>query len=478
MFSCKTTIQLLIYFFVIVTNIYCECFTPKQKLFSVKNDTLGPPNIVLIIADDLGYGDLGITGSSQIKTPNIDLLAQMGVFCSQGYVSSAVCSPSRAGLITGKNQVRFGYDNNLAEKQKGFDPSYAGLPIEQKTIADFLHERGYINGLVGKWHLGARKQFQPLNRGFDEFWGYLGGGHDYFESETNGAGYKAPIISNYNSPKSITYLTDDKGNECVSFIKRNKDRPFFLYASFNAPHTPLQALKEDLEKYQHISDLKRRTYAAMVHRLDLNVGKIVNTIDSLNLRENTIIVFISDNGGPTDSNASLNAPLRGNKGILLEGGIRVPFIVNWKNNLPEGLVYTPMVSSLDLLPTFFENAGGTIQEKDELDGVNLIPYFKGENSNNPHLNHYWRFTISASIREGDWKLIRLPDRLPLLFNLKEDISEQHNLALEHLDITERLLKKLGEWDVRLPHPVFLEGAIWKERQLNLYDKDYQLIQPE
>ncbi len=435
------------------------------------------PNFVLIVADDLGYGDLGFTGSTQIKTPSIDLLAESGMRFTQGYVSSAVCSPSRAGFLTGRNQVSFGHDNNLGGSQPGFDPQFLGLPLTEKTIADHLNELGYVSGLVGKWHLGHEPQFHPLKRGFDEFWGYTGGGHDYFTALPNGRGYKAPIECNYKDPQDITYITDDVGNECVDFIDRHQDEPFFLFASFNAPHTPMQALDEDLELYKHIKNKKRRTYAAMVHRLDLNVGKIVDALDSNGIRENTLVVFISDNGGPTNTNGSLNAPYNGQKGILLEGGVHVPFIMSWPNTIPAGSTYENPVISLDFAPTFIDLAGGEITEDSKFDGVNLLPYILNQDESLPHQDLKWRFTISAAIREGDWKLIRLPDRLPLLYHLPTDISEQNNLALDSLSKTKDLLKKLGDWDLDQPHPVFLEGAVWRRRQVDLYDKEYQLIQP-
>ena len=435
------------------------------------------PNYILIVADDLGYADLSINGSTQIQTPSIDLLAKRGVYFKEGYVTSAVCSPSRAGLMTGINQVEFGYDNNLIEVQPGFDKNYMGLPLSQKTIAERLQELGYVCGLVGKWHLGKEPQFHPLKRGFDEFWGYTGGGHDYFVSLPDGKGYKCAIECNYKDPAPISYITEDVGNECVSFIERHQDQPFFLFASFNAPHTPLQALEEDLKLYAHIKDKKRQTYAAMVHRLDVNIGKIVDAIENSGLMDETLIIFISDNGGPVDHNASLNAPYNGQKGILLEGGIHVPFIFCWPNSLPAGIQYQHPVSSLDILPTILESSRQIIEEEDCLDGVNLIPYILDKQKGLPHQELKWRFTISAAIRQGKWKLIRLPDRLPLLFDLSADTSEQNNISMKNIEKTEELLNILGNWDVDLPHPVFMENARWKRRQLGLYDKDYQLDQP-
>lgn len=436
------------------------------------------PNFIVIMADDLGFADLSINGSTQISTPNIDALAKSGVRCTNAYVSSAVCSPSRAGFMTGINQVSFGHDNNLGENQPGFDPEYMGLPVEQKTIPDLLKKQGYISGLVGKWHLGYEAQFHPLKRGFDEFWGYTGGGHDYFRSTPDGKGYLSPIECNYKTPSPITYITDDVGNECVDFINRNKAKPFFLFAAFNAPHAPMQATEADLKLYGNIKDVKRRTYAAMVHRLDVNVGKIVAALSKGGLLENTVVVFLSDNGGPVDSNASINAPFNGQKGILLEGGIHVPFFVSWPTSIKSGQVYEPMVSSLDILPTFLDLAGGSTPEGVTFDGVNLVPYFQEKSNGQPHEELLWRFTISAAIRQGDWKLVRLPDRLPMLYNLREDISEQSDVSFQNIAKTKELLKKLGDWDVSLPHPVFLEGAVWKRRQLGLYDAKYQLTQPK
>jgi arylsulfatase A-like enzyme len=436
------------------------------------------PNFILIVADDLGFADLSMNGSKQIPTPNIDQLANEGINFTHGYVTSPVCSPSRAGLITGRNQVHFGYDNNISVNQPGFDPQFMGLPVSEKTIADRLKPLGYISGLIGKWHLGYEPQFHPLNRGFDEFWGYQGGGHDYFTSDPDGTGYLSPIESNYKIPQPITYLTDDKGDECIDFIKRHKNSPFFLFASFNAPHAPMQATDADLKLFNHIEDVRRRTYAAMVYRLDVNVGRIINTLKEEGLEGKTLVVFISDNGGPVDQNASINAPLNGQKGILLEGGIRVPFIMTWPGILPAGVIYENPVISLDFAPTFIAAAGGQVSEDDNLDGVNLIPWLTGQRGDKPHHSFNWRFTISAAVRDGDWKLIRLPDRLPVLYNLVDDISEQNDLAAEYPERTRRMLKELGEWDVGLPHPLFLEGAVWKKRQLDLYDNEYQLVQPD
>lgn len=455
----------LIYLFVIISiNTFAQSSQEK-------------PNFIIILADDLGYGDLGFTGSTQIKTPHIDALAASGVTFTQGYVSAPVCGPSRAGLMTGRNQVNFGFDNNPIVDLPQFDENFVGIPLNEKTIAERLSDLGYVNGLVGKWHLGEVEKFHPTNRDFHEFWGYLAGGHNYFPEPTNNEKYNRPIISNYKTPQPITYITDDKGDECVDFIKRHKDEPFFLYASFNAPHAPMQATKEDLKLYSHIRDEKRRTYAGMVHRLDVNVGRIMNELKEQGVYENTVVVFLSDNGGPCTSNASINAPFNGQKGILLEGGIHVPFVMSYPAKLKSGIFDKP-ITALDLTPTFVALAGGTIDAKDKLDGVNIYPYITNEIEGNPHETLLWRFTISAGIRKGNWKLVRLPDRLPLLFNLDKDISEQNNVASEHWDLVESMLKELGDWDVSTPQVLYLEGNPWRREQVDLYDKNYQLTQPK
>ncbi len=449
-----------------------------SQIFAHKSEK--KPNFIIILADDLGYGDVGFTGSSQIATPHIDALAGAGVTFTQAYVSAPVCGPSRAGLITGRNQVNFGFDNNPIVDLPQFKKEYVGLPVNEKTIADRLGEVGYINGLIGKWHLGDAEQFHPLKRGFHEVWTYPVGGHDYFKSETDGKGYLSPLECNYKTPDPITYITDDKGDECVDFIERHKNEPFFLFASFNAPHAPLQATEEDLKLYAHIADERRRSYCAMVHRLDVNVGKIVNELKEHNLYENTVIMFLSDNGGPVSKKGSwtLNAPLRGAKGILLEGGIRVPFIMSWPAKIKAGSIYDHPVTALDITPTFVELADGSITPDDNLDGVNLFPYISGENSAKPHNDMKWRFTISASIREGDWKLIRLPDRLPMLYDLSTDIAEQNNVADQHRELMEHMLKKLGDWDITRPQVLYLEGSRFRRQQVDLYDRKYELIQPK
>ena len=447
-------------------------------LSSINSFAQDQPNIILIMADDLGFGDLGITGSTQIKTPNIDKLARNGVFCSEAYVSAPVCSPSRAGIMTGRNQVEFGHDNNLAQNQPGFDEAFLGLPLTETLIPERMKKLGYATGIIGKWHLGKESKFHPGQRGFDEYWTYTLGSHDYFEANSEKPTIKERIDCNYKEVDGISYITDDKGNEAMDYIKRHHKKPFFLFVSFNAPHTPMQAKEEHLALYAHIQDSKRRTYAAMVHSLDENVGKIMHQVEKSGLNEKTLIVFISDNGGPSSSNTSINAPYNGQKGILLEGGIHVPFIMSWPGKIRKGSTFSKPIVATDLAPTFLEIGGGEILKEDfDGKGINLISFLSDTLNSKPHSDIKWKFTISAAIREDNWKLIRLPDRMPMLFDLSKDVSEQNNVALENLAITNRLLKELGNWDVNLPHPIFLEGARWKKRQLQLYDDSYILSQP-
>jgi arylsulfatase A-like enzyme len=475
----KLTFSMVIFLACSFSNTYCRAQeTESRDLSGTGNTAL--PNFVLIVADDLGYGDLGIQGSKQIPTPNIDQLAREGIIFTNGYASSSVCAPSRAGLLTGKHQAGFGFNDNLADNQPGFDANYLGLPLTQSTLANKLKSLGYVTGLVGKWHLGAAPQFNPINRGFDEFWGFLDGGHDYFTAKPDGSGMECAIQCNYKTPDPLSYLSNDIGNECVDFIKRHKNHPFFLYAAFNAPHAPMQATDEDLKLFNHIKDKLRQTYCAMVYRLDQNIGKIVKALQVQGLERNTLVVFISDNGGPANSisNGSINAPLRGQKTTLLEGGIRVPFFLKWPARLSGGKEFNDPVSTLDICPTFTEVAGGKVSERDQYTGVNILPYLTNQTDKIPHETMEWRYTVSAAIREGNWKLIRLPDRLPMLYHLSEDISEQHDVSLQNPDRTKSMLKKLGTWEVELPHSVFHEPPNWRIRHLGFYDATYQLVQPQ
>src|SRR5262245_14407191 len=341
------------------------------------------PNIVIILADDLGYADVGFHGCKDVPTPRIDSIARGGVRCTNGYVSGPYCSPTRAGLLTGRYQQRFGHEFNPGERAADNE---LGLPLSQTTIADRLKAAGYATGLVGKWHLGAAPRFHPQRRGFDEYFGFLAGSHPYFP------GQGEPIYRGTEVVKEREYLTDAFAREAVSFIDRHSDKPFFLYLAFNAVHTPMHATDPRLARFSSIKDEARRTYAAMLAAMDEGVGRVLDTLKKHGLEENTLVVYFSDNGGPTmpgtTINASRNDPLRGSKRTTLEGGIRVPFTARWPKGLPAGAIYEHPVIQLDLLPTLLAAAGVEAKPDWQLDGVNLIPYWTGRDSRPPHETLY------------------------------------------------------------------------------------------
>ncbi|WP_250846970.1 sulfatase-like hydrolase/transferase [Aquisphaera insulae] len=430
----------------------------------------GKPNIVIILADDMGFSDVGFQGGRDIPTPNVDSLAAGGVRCTNGYVSGPYCSPTRAGLLTGRYQQRFGHEFNPGQQAEEAGSNAFGLPLSESTIADRLKAAGYDTGLVGKWHLGNAPEYRPNRRGFDEFFGFLGGAHPYIP------GQGAPIYRNNEVVHEKEYLTDAFSREAVSYIERHKDRPFFLYLAYNAVHTPMHATDERLKRFAGIADEQRRTYAAMLSALDEGVGKVLGALRAANLEEDTLIFFFSDNGGPTlkgtSINGSINAPLRGSKRTTLEGGIHVPFAVQWKGKLKAGSVYEKPVIQLDVLPTALAAAGATPSEDARLDGVNLLPFLKGEASATPHEALYWRLGDQRAIRRGDWKLVQYdaavddgtvssPAKAKVtparLYNLASDIGEAHDLASEQPEKVKELQSAWAAWSGKLAKPLWGPG---------------------
>ncbi|MCS6850227.1 MAG: sulfatase [Gemmataceae bacterium] len=417
------------------------------------------PNIIVILADDLGYADVGFHGCKDIPTPNLDALAASGVRCTNGYVSGPYCSPTRAGLLTGRYQNRFGHEFN-----PGAQDDTIGLPVSETTLADRLKAAGYATGWIGKWHLGSGAQFHPLKRGFDETFGFMGGAHSYFP------GKGGPIFRGTQPVEEKEYLTDAFAREAVAFIDRNKARPFFLYLAFNAVHTPMDATEDRLKKFSAISDTRRRTYAAMTLAMDEAVGRVLDKLRAEKLDEDTLLFFFSDNGGPTmpytSVNGSSNAPLRGSKRTTLEGGIRVPFVVAWKRQLPAGKVYHKPVIQLDILPTCLAAAGVAIDPAWKLDGVNLLPYLRGDHSEAPHETLYWRFGGQMAIRQGDWKLVRYDQAAdqPVgkgisparLYNLAEDIGEANDLASARPEKVKELQALWDQWNAQLAKPLWAD----------------------
>lgn len=399
----------------------------------------GKPNVLFIVGDDMGYADVGFHGCKDIPTPNLDALAASGVRFTNGYVTGPYCSPTRAGLMTGRYQQRFGHEFNPG----GND---SGLPLTETMIAKRLQDSGYQTGLVGKWHLGSQHAMQPQQRGFGEFFGFLGGAHDYFA--------KNGILRGNEQVAELDHTTDAFGREAAAFIERHQGKPWFLYLAFNAVHTPMQATPERLAKMAAITDKQRRTYAAMMLAMDDAIGVVRAKLAATGQEQNTLVIFISDNGGPTMQgvtvNGSNNAPLRGSKRTTLEGGIRVPFVMSWPAKLKPA-VYEKPVIQLDLTATALIASG----HESTGDGVNLLPHLLGEKAEAPHDALYWRFGDQTAIRMGDFKLVRYDAAAeggsgtvlgPKLYNLSTDIGEAKDLAAEMPDKVKELQAKWDTWN--------------------------------
>jgi len=420
----------------------------------------GRPNIVVIVADDMGYADVGFHGSRDIPTPNIDALARDGIRFTDAYVSGPYCSPTRAGLMTGRYPQRFGHEFNPARGD-------FGLPLEQATMADRLKAAGYRTALFGKWHLGATAALHPMERGFEEFFGFLGGEHSYFDAMPATGG---PVFDGRKPAEQMGYLTDELGDRAVAFIERNRSRPFFLYLAFNAVHTPMHATEKYLTRFAHIADERRRTYAAMLSAMDDGIGRTMAALRRAGLEENTLVFFFSDNGGPTmpttTVNGSSNAPLRGSKRQTWEGGIRVPFVIHWKGHLAAGATDSRPIIQLDVLPTALAAAGVDVQPAWKLDGVNLLPFLTGKQAGAPHDALYWRLGGTMAIRKGNWKLVKtaegpLRDIDPAalsdlstaeLYDLEDDVGETKNLAAARPEKARELADAWQRWNRQLVRP--------------------------
>jgi arylsulfatase A-like enzyme len=412
----------------------------------------GKPNILLIVGDDMGYADVGFHGCKDIPTPNLDALAASGVRFTNGYVSGPYCSPTRAGLMTGRYQTRFGHE---------FNPGAGhGLPLSEKTLADRLKAAGYVTGLVGKWHLGAQPEMHPQRRGFDEFFGFLGGAHSYFAS--------AGILRGCEPVNELDYTTDAFGREAVAFIERHRGHPWFLYLAFNAVHTPMHATDDRLAKFPRVADKQRRTYDAMMLAMDEAIGRVRKAISASGQERNTLVAFISDNGGPAmpgvTVNGSCNDPLRGSKRTTLEGGIRVPFLVSWPSRLKPGVFAQPAIQ-LDLHVTALAAAGVAVRPDWKLDGVDLLPFMRGEKSGPPHDALYWRFGEQMAIRVGEYKLVRYdsnadtrtggrkqPVTAARLYNLTKDVGETKDLSAAMPDKRGELQSQWDAWNATLVQP--------------------------
>ncbi len=419
------------------------------------------PHVIWIIADDLGYADLGFTGCVDIPTPNLDRLAQAGVVCTDGHVSASVCAPSRAGLITGRYQQRFGFECNLGSNQKGLLP-------DVPTAAQLMGEAGYECVGVGKWHLGYAEENHPLEVGFEHFTGLRGGSRSYFP-KLDKRPSKAQRIERdrVEVPESeFSYLTDLFTEEaCRLVVERDEERPLFMYLSYTAPHGPMHAREDLFESFSGIEVEKRQKYAAMVAAMDEGVGRLLSTLDAEGMTEDTMVVFLSDNGGATN-NASDNGAWRGMKGSKWEGGQRVPFVISWPGALGSGR-YDEAISSLDLLPTALSVAGAEAPE--ELDGVDLMPFIGGGRGGSPHEALYWRRFVAAAVREGDWKFVRVREaddtfRAPILVNLALDPGELIDRAGDEPARVARMQSLLEGWESGLSEPRWQEAEVWQNNQ--------------
>ncbi|MEM6967196.1 MAG: sulfatase-like hydrolase/transferase [Bacteroidota bacterium] len=440
------------------------------------------PNIVVILADDLGYNDLGFTGSKDVKTPVLDALAKDGMIFKNGYVTHPYCGPSRAGILTGRYQARFGMESNLDHTPS--DPHH-GIPVGEKIFAERLKNVGYKTGIVGKWHLGSHNNFHPLNRGFDYFYGFLGGGHDYFPNsiEMGIDPYRVPMQENKKVGRFEHYLTTEISQHGAKFIKENKENPYLLFVAYNAPHGPLQAPQEILDKYAHIEDNDRRTYLAMVDAMDQGVGILVDAIKANGDFDNTLIFFLSDNGGPfpeswcPDLDYASNYPFRRGKVALTEGGIHVPFIAHWPDKIKKGITFDGLVSALDIAATSVAISGA---KKDALlEGVNLVPYWNGDKKGSPHQALFWRLFEQDNlwaVRTEEYKYFHqpLPNVGLSFFDIKDDPYEKENLVGKRPNQQEELAKLWNEWNtknINNIHPPYYEYKGLIKKQYDSFNED-------
>jgi arylsulfatase A-like enzyme len=407
------------------------------------------PNILIMLADDLGYAALGVQGCTDVPTPNLDSIAKNGVRFTSGYVSSPVCSPSRAGFMTGRYQTRFGHELNHPLADRAPD----GLPVDQKTAADWMKQAGYVTGHIGKWHLGNPKlpQYSPAARGFDE--------SVWFPGQR-----KLPPLTLYRNGKAEKaderYVDEAMAREADAFINRHAAQQWFLYVAFLTPHEPLDTPAEVEAKFSHITDPARRKCAAMISLLDNSVGRVLQALRSSGQEERTLVVFLGDNGAPP-KNGSRNTPLKGTKGSTWEGGIRVPFVMQWKGTIPAGQVVDAPVISLDLLRTALVAARVDVPAESALDGADLLPLLTGKTQEPPHQALFWRYGTQMAVRAGDWKLtksydkdLRPPALKTGLYLVAKDAGEHNDLAAKNPEKVQELQKLWDDWNKKNVKPLW------------------------
>lgn len=448
------------------------------------------PNIVVILADDLGYADVGFNGSKDIVTPNLDKLANEGMTFDEAYTAHPFCGPSRAALMTGRYPHKIGSQFNLPVRG-----SFVGVPTEEKFVSKMLQENGYFTGAVGKWHLGEAPEYHPNRRGFDEFYGFLGGGHNYFPEQfkkfyakqkeqglTNIDPYNRPLEHNGKEVDENEYITDALSREGANFVRKAADtgKPFFLYLAYNAPHSPLQAKQEDMDKFPAIKDKKRKTYAGMVYAMDRGVGALVETLKSTGQLDNTLIVFFSDNGGDKRYGAN-NDPLREGKGSVFEGGFRTPMVMHWPKQIQAGSRFEHPIKALDLFPTFAGLAGAEFEPDNKLDGKNIFPFLQSGAA--PHkddlifaLRHRGSYS-DAAVRRNAWKAVKVGEHAPWkLFNIGQDKAEERDLADKHPLMLRDMVREMEKWSWDNAQPgwfhIHKEGALWRQHGMPRFDKTF------
>ncbi|PSL47215.1 arylsulfatase A-like enzyme [Chitinophaga niastensis] len=460
------------------------------------------PNVIVILADDLGYSDLHAFGNEVIKTPNIDALGNDGTRFTYAFSTAAICSPSRAGIMTGRYQQRFGFEylvpqdagvklspeqqqslaarlksrNSTIEKlditDEEFDKLPKGLPATEISLAQLFHNNGYKTAIIGKWHLGEKEGFYPQQRGFDYHFGFYSGLTMYAPEKTPGVvDWHLPwamselaawhrngsnrIVRNNIEVKEKQYLTDKLADEAIQYITENKDQPFLLYLPFNAPHDPFQAKQEDFDLYPNVKDTTKRVYYGMITALDRAVGRIRQQLKQLNLDEETIIFFTSDNGGATYTRATDNKPLKGGKLSDFDGGIRIPFYVVYPGKVPAGKQYQQAVSNLDIYSTAVAVAGIPLPKDRVYDGVNLLPFLQSKQTKTPHEVLYWRSGYSKAILKGDFKLyVNERNHKEFLYNVKDDLSEKKDIAALNPQKLQELKADLAKWEGQVKKPVW------------------------
>ena len=419
------------------------------------------PNIVVILTDDQGYADISFNPRHprEVSTPHMDALAREGVFFTEAYISGNVCSPTRAGIMTGRYQQRCGI---YTAGEGG-----SGLPLTETIFPQFLKPAGYVCGAFGKWHLGLTREYSPVARGFDTFYGFLGrGAHDYFKLDDP----ESPLYRGLEPARDEGYLTTRLTDEAVSFIKRYKDRPFFAYLAYNAVHAPAQAPEEDIKRFD-TGDPQRDVLMAMLKHLDAGVGRVVHTLKQEGVWENTLLFFLTDNGGSKAMHAN-NAPLRGFKQWNYEGGIRTPFVVTWPARLTGGRTVDVPVISFDILPTALAAAGVGPPTDKPFDGKSLLPVLDGD-TKTLHEHLFWSeggSTGEWAVRSGHWKLVAIR-QMRELFDLDADPSEAHDLAAQKPDKVQELTRLYDAWLDRMAEPIKSGGKRWEQKALTPREKE-------